>query len=188
MWGGGRGAMRRLQRPTPSLVSPAIPAAFRAHVLGDARPAGTGAAGGAPPIVQLGSLTLIHIRRGDVRLVAATRANANAAAVLSFLSRLVAILTSYFGGEFNEVGEGGRGGGLAAAHGARAAADPTLFTLSSRPSCLTGRRAQQFRARLRTPGRGRGRGVAADDGRGRAAGAGLPKSKIGVRVWDSGLL
>lgn len=143
MWGVGRGAMRRLKRPTPSLFSPAIPAAFRAHVLGDARPAGTGAAGGSPPIVQLGSLTLIHIRRGDVRLVAATRANANAAAVLSFLSRLVAILTSYFGGEFNEVGEGGRGGGLAAAHGARAAADPTPFhsllapLVSHRPPCAT---------------------------------------------------
>lgn len=88
--------------PPPSLHSAPrskdLPAAFRAEVL-NAR--GRDAAA-APPVRLLAGASALSLRAADVYLLAATRGNANAMLILSFLSRLVELVRAYAGGDFSE--------------------------------------------------------------------------------------
>ena len=84
--------------PHPAPRSKDLPAAFRTEVL-NAR--GRDAAA-APPVRLLGGASALSLRAADVYLLAATRGNANAMMILSFLSRLVELVRAYAGGDFSE--------------------------------------------------------------------------------------
>ncbi len=89
---------RRRPLSPHSARSKDLPAAFRAEVL-NAR--GRDAAA-APPVRLLGGASALSLRAADVYLLAATRGNANAMMILSFLSRLVELVRAYAGGDFSE--------------------------------------------------------------------------------------
>jgi AP-2 complex subunit mu-1 len=46
--------------------------------------------------------SMLHVRSGDIYLLAATKQNVDCALVFSLLNQLVLIFRSYFGGKFDE--------------------------------------------------------------------------------------
>jgi AP-2 complex subunit mu-1 len=54
------------------------------------------------PISSISGTSLLHVRSGDIYLLAATKQNVDCALVFSLLNQLVLIFRSYFGGKFDE--------------------------------------------------------------------------------------
>ncbi len=54
------------------------------------------------PISSLSGTSLLHVRNGDIYLLAVTKQNVNACLVFEVLNKMVSILLSYFGGKFDE--------------------------------------------------------------------------------------
>lgn len=56
----------------------------------------------ASPVRTVGSVSFLHMRQNDVYILMVTRTNANAMLAFKFMTSLVQLFKSYFGGAFNE--------------------------------------------------------------------------------------
>jgi AP-2 complex subunit mu-1 len=54
------------------------------------------------PISHVGATSLLHVREGEIYLLAATKQNVNCCLVFELLNKLVTVFKSYFGGKFDE--------------------------------------------------------------------------------------
>ena len=54
------------------------------------------------PIINIDKVSFLYCRQNDVYLVAATKTNANAPLIFSFLYKMIEVFRAYFGGHFDE--------------------------------------------------------------------------------------
>ncbi|KAK9828491.1 hypothetical protein WJX72_000299 [[Myrmecia] bisecta] len=88
-----------IQRTYRDDVERNLAAAFRTHIINtkDNDNVSTLA-----PVRVLGSCSFIYMRNSDVYILAVTKSNANAMLAFQFMTQMVNLFKSYFGGEFSE--------------------------------------------------------------------------------------
>jgi AP-2 complex subunit mu-1 len=89
-----------IQRTYRDDVDTKLASAFRTHILQASKEADSAAHVG--PVRVLGSCSFMYMRHNDVYLLAVTKSNANAMLAFQFMTQVVALFKSYFGGEFSE--------------------------------------------------------------------------------------
>ncbi|KAK9805823.1 hypothetical protein WJX73_004276 [Symbiochloris irregularis] len=88
-----------IQRTYRDDVERNLATVFRTHILNSKE---SDHVASATPVRVLGSCSFIYLRSNDVYILAVTKNNANAMLTFQFMTNVVTLFKSYFGGEFSE--------------------------------------------------------------------------------------